>query len=322
MAATLLALLAGMTSLHAESTFVVPSLHAAWFTPRVADFAAQSAKLAPAIQTLCEAAPTQADAALEQARAQWRASLAAWERVSAVAVGPVLERRSQRQIDFTPTRPRMIEKAVKAAPATAKDMELIGTPAKGFPALEWLLWAKPAAPASPECRYAVQVAVEIAREAADLSTAKPAVHDARTALSEWLNQWVGGLERLRWANMEMPMRVALTALPGHAVAPDFPRKASGAGAASWAAQWDALKSLAIGPVSIVAVLRERQRDDVADKLAQAVGRADTALAGLALDDSARILAAAQTLADLKRLVEAEVAPALDVNIGFSDADGD
>jgi predicted lipoprotein len=39
-------------------------------------------------------------------------------------------------------------------------------------------------------------------------------------------------------------------------------------------------------------------------------------------DTARILAAAKQLAALKRLVENEIAPALGVNIGFSDADGD
>ena len=36
----------------------------------------------------------------------------------------------------------------------------------------------------------------------------------------------------------------------------------------------------------------------------------------------RVLAAAAALGALKRLVEDEVAPALNVSIGFSDADGD
>ncbi len=312
-----------LVAAHAHADALTASaLHQAWFAPRAAEFTRVSGGLAPAVQALCDARPEAAAAALERARGQWRASLAAWERLSAVAVGPLLERRSQRQIDFIPTRPRMIEKAVKAAPATARDMELIGTPAKGFPALEWLLWSKPVAPASAECRYAVQVAAEIAREAADLAGAESATQDAQTALSELVNQWVGGLERLRWANLEMPQRVALTAGPPGTVAPDFPRKAAGAGAASWAAQWDAVKSLAAGPVSLAAALRERGKDAVADKLAQAVARSDAALAGLGLDDSERILAAAKVLADLKRLVETEVAPALGVNIGFSDADGD
>jgi predicted lipoprotein len=247
-------------------------------------------------------------------------SLTAWERLSAVNFGPVLERRSQRQIDFTPTRPRMIEKAVRSAPANAADMELIGTPAKGLPALEWLLWVKPIQPASAECRYAVRVAAEITREAEVLQAApKPGLDDS-AALSEWVNQWVGGLERLRWSNMEMPARVALTS--GGKAAADFPRGVSSASAASWAAQWDALQHLANGPVSLTSILRQRGKDVTADALVQAISLADVALQGLSISDAPRILAAAKQLAALKRLVENEVAPALGVNIGFSDSDGD
>jgi len=206
------------------------AVHHAWSAPRAAHFASTSRQLAPAIQAVCDAAPPQAAPAMQQARQHWLATLTEWERLSAVAFGPVLERRSQRQIDFTPTRPRLIEKAVKAAPATAAEMELIGTPAKGLPALEWLLWVKPIQPGSAECRYAVQVAAEIEREAAALAAATPASVDAQAALSELVNQWIGGLERLRWANLEMPARVALTS--GGKEIPDFPRRHAGASAAS------------------------------------------------------------------------------------------
>jgi predicted lipoprotein len=44
--------------------------------------------------------------------------------------------------------------------------------------------------------------------------------------------------------------------------------------------------------------------------------------GLTLGDKDDILAAAEELDALKRLVEKQVAPALGVNMGFSDADGD
>jgi hypothetical protein len=362
------------------------ALHSTWSAPRAADFARAGAQLAPAIQALCNAPAEQAEPALQQARQGWLTTLDAWERLSAVAIGPVLERRSQRQIDFTPTRPRLIEKAVKSAPADAAAMELIGTPAKGLPALEWLLWVKPAQPASPECRYAVQVAAEIGREAQALASARisasksqaeltgvalkdapehaslarspslagrvsanmPKPFDGRGAcstnppshppaplppagegsverrfvsntLNELLNQWIGGLERLRWANMEMPARVALT---GAKEAPDFPRRASGASALAWAAQWEALRGLASGSISLESALRERERSKTADTLAQAVRAADADMRDLAAKDTPRILAAAKTLAALKRLVENEVAPALGVSIGFSDADGD
>jgi predicted lipoprotein len=293
------------------------SLHATWFVPRAAAFVQASQPLAPAIESLCAASPDTAPAALDLARKQWLASLAAWERLSAVAIGPVLERRAQRQIDFTPTRPRLIEKAIKAAPANAKDMELIGTPAKGLPALEWLLWVKPIQPASPECRYAVQVALDIGREAEALASTRPHPQDAQAALGELLNQWIGGLERLRWASLEMPQRVAMTA---HRATPDFPRQASGGTAVAWAGQWDALRGLATA--GLEPALRGRGGAALADRLVQALKRADAALAGLDGRNRERVLAAGQALADLKRLAEGEVATALGVSIGFSDSDGD
>jgi hypothetical protein len=180
-------------------------------------------------------------------------------------------------------------------------------------------------------------------------------------LSELVNQWIGGLERLRWANMEMPARVAMTG--DSKEIPDFPRRASNASAASWAAQWSALRDLATSPVSLQSELKQRSKTQAAEKLAQAVEAADAAMQGLVnvkdaqrlstlpspsgggaggegnghsadfhhsgrtlsmpvSTDTPRILATAKQLAALKRLVENEIAPALGVNIGFSDADGD
>ena len=296
-------------------------IHHDWYAPRAAAFAVASAALTPAVQALCEATPSQADVSLQQARRHWLDVLAAWERLAGVAIGPVLERRAQRQIDFTPTRPRMIEKAIQAAPTTPADMELIGTPAKGLPALEWLLWVKPVAPGTSACRYAVQVAQEIGHEAEALTAEKPAAVDDSAALSELVNQWVGGLERLRWPGMEMPARVALTGgTPGQ---PDYPRRDSGAAAIAWAAQWDALRALATQGVSaLTARLRARGHAALADALSADITAADSLMRDLAAADTGRVLAAARSLAGLKKRVEAEVAPALGVSIGFSDADGD
>ncbi|NWG87770.1 MAG: imelysin family protein [Hydrogenophilaceae bacterium] len=316
-----LALMTALSAARADSAATIQAVQRDWLGPRAAEFARDSAALVPAVQALCDASADKAEASLQQARRQWLASLSSWERLSGVAIGPVLERRSQRQIDFTPTRPRMIEKAIAAEPKGPADMELIGTPAKGLPALEWLLWVKPVKPASPACRYAVQVAADIRHEAEALAAAKPSAVDPQAMLSELVNQWVGGLERLRWANMEMPVRVAITS--GADSNPDYPRGASGASVAAWAAQWDALRSLAMqGEGSLQAALRARGQAKAADALAQAVKRAEAGMQGLTAADKVRILAAAKELAALKRLVENEVAPALGVSIGFSDSDGD
>ena len=324
MAATAFVLLAA-TVAHADTPDIIQSVYHDWMAPAAADFSRDSARLTPALQALCDAPANQADGSLQQARQRWLAALSSWERLSTAAIGPLIERRSQRQIDFTPTRPHLIEKAVKSAPSDPADMELIGTPAKGLPALEWLLWVQPAQPASPECRYAVQVAAEIGREAVALDGAyKQAAQRTpdSAALSEFVNQWVGGLERLRWANMEKPASVAMTAK--HHVAPDFPHTSSGATASSWATQWATLRALAAGngSLSMETALRERGLPKVADALARATRQADVNMQGLTLGDKDDILAAAEELDALKRLVEKQVAPALGVNMGFSDADGD
>ncbi len=301
----------------ADTATSIQAVHKDWMAPRAVELVVASEDLTQALEVYCGKQDAPSD--LDQPRRAWRDALDRWERLSAVAIGPVLERRAQRRIDFSPTRPRMIEKGIRSAPKTPADMELIGTPAKGFPALEWLLWVKPAQPGSPACAYAVQVAAEIQREAQALAAARPAEAGQGAALAELLNQWVGGLERLRWADMEMPARVAMT---GGKEAPDYPRRDSGASAMSWAARWASLRDLAVGPHSLEAALRQAGHAPVAEALAGAVGRANAAMAGLPAGDTPRILEAARELAALKRLVENEVATALGVSIGFSDADGD
>jgi predicted lipoprotein len=219
-------------------------------------------------------------------------------------------------------------------------MESIGTPAKGLPALEWLLWTQPIAPATPACRYAEQVAADIQREAdtlarafAELAARAPGQGEESQgpAMSELINQWAGALERLRWGEMEKP-RLAGNAQGGRN-APAYARGASGQTAARWAAQWQALRTLGAsqageaprpgtGLAPIETYLRGLGRNEPADLLAQSAGKADKALQNLSPANKAGISAASRSLADLKKLTEAEIAPALEVSIGFSDADGD
>jgi predicted lipoprotein len=294
----------------AFSSLVLASPESDWQVRRTQDFLQAIGPLVQSLETYCSAPPDKAD--LAAPRQSWRQALIAWERLSAVAFGAVLERRSQRHIDFNPTRPRLIEKAVKSAPRNLAALETIGTPAKGFPALEWLLWVKPLSPASPECGYAEQLAREIQQEAQALASAPQLKDDAQAQTGELVNQWIGGLERLRWPQMEMPARVALSgSVRGAPSRPDYPRGPSGATADVWNAQWQSLRELA--SPSLVAA---------SPRLPQALARAEAAMAKADPADLGRIIAIAGELATLKRLVENEVAPALGVVVGFSDADGD
>ncbi|AKJ28174.1 imelysin family protein [Caldimonas brevitalea] len=310
-----------------------------WYLPRAAEFARHAEALPPALQALCAAPPARTEPARARAREQWRDTTLAWEQLSMVPAAPLVARRSVRQIDFTPPRPELIQRAIEQAPGDAQAMERIGAPAKGLPALEWLLWPQALKPATPACRYAEQVAADIAREAAALqaefqqATAQAADDDERAGqqMAEWVNQWMGAVERLRWQDLERPQRSRDSTSRRSET---WPRAASGLTQQSWAARWRAVHTLVAaqpgqpapspgsGLVPLETYLRGRGRNDVADHVAATAGRVDKAIAAAKPKSARTVLAAAAALADLKRLGEQELAPALQVTLGFSDADGD
>ena len=124
------------------------------FLPAAQAFAASSVALREQLAQGC--------AALPAARERWLAALLDWERLAAVAVGPLIERRSARTVDFWPTRPAMVNAAVATAPADIKALERVGAPAKGLPAIEYLLWQNQ--PDAAQCSYAGLLAQECATE--------------------------------------------------------------------------------------------------------------------------------------------------------------
>lgn len=318
-----------------------------WYAPRAQDFAQRAQALLAALSAQC-AAPagdSAALAAMAATRSAWGEAALALGRLSAVSVGPLLQRRTLRQIDFAPTRPELIRRAITQAPADVAALERIGTPAKGLPALEWLLWTQTpnasAAPGTPACRYAQLLAENVLAEAraleqafTALASAQPDPDDeeaseaAAVAMSELVNQWVGGVERLRWPFMDKPLKSAPKGKP-----PAYPRAASGLSRGAWAAQWQGLRQLAVAPdnqvpepgrdiVALETYMRGRGLNPLADRWVATVHKVDAAMAGARPDAPASVQAASRAVAGLKQLAEAELAPALNIRIGFSDADGD
>lgn len=300
------------------------------------DFEAQARALTAAARKNCAGAAS--NGTLKEA---WRQALLSWQTLSSPALGPVIERRSQRQIDFWPTRPALLAKALERSPTTLADMQSVGTPAKGFPALERLLAAPPS---STHCPYLVLLAEGIEAEATALCNGydQLASRDwtsdedlARAAFAEWINQWLGGLERLRWVHIEQPVQKAHTAGKGHA--PEFARKAAADNVAEWRAQWKALLAQARltpaqrtqpplprqGLIPIEALLMGKGRIALAQRWAATLDRADAMIAALpAKAGDAELMALSKMLKGVTTLFQAEVAAALDVPLGFSDADGD
>jgi predicted lipoprotein len=88
------------------------------------------------------ASPT--DEALEAVRAAWREARSAWSRCQAHRVGPEVDLLLDSKIDTFPVNAERVEAAISAAgPLDAAAVERLGGNAKGFFALELLLFAAP-----------------------------------------------------------------------------------------------------------------------------------------------------------------------------------
>ena len=311
--------------------------------PLARDFQAQADRLVETTAQHCKG-----QVPLPALRTQWQNTLLSWETLSTPAVGPLVTRRSQRQIDFWPTRPDLLRRSMEKTPTTLADMDRVGTPAKGFPAFELLMnqWAASRQPASaPACRYAELIAQGIAAEARELQNAlgesaskewedEPEVTTA--SLSEWVNQWLAGLERLRWAHIEKPITThQTTGNAGKGKPVPYARLDRESNLRDWRAQWQSLLTQGRLPagaqppaagqalVPMEALLMGRGQLALAQKWGQALDEVTAGMDKLTPKSSEReLLAVTKSMKAVTVLFQNEVAAALDVPLGFSDADGD
>lgn len=266
-----------------------------------------------------------AGCSLQPARAAWRTAMLDWERLSAVSVGPLLERRSARTLDFWPTRPAMVAAAVDKSLPDAAALEQLGAPAKGLPALEWLLWQR--APNAAQCAYAAVLAEGCAAEAqgilADFQALAQRSWTPDTALPvfhEWFSQAVGGFEQLRWKKMGKPAR--------NGRASDWPRATSGNTRVAWQAAWASLQHFLIGTGrsqeqgSLNGYLAGDNQLDLSAQLEAAVAQVNTRIQAADPARTPTVTAAMQALAQTKQLLEDKIAPELKTMVGFSESDGD
>lgn len=298
------------------------ALYAQWFVPQSAQASASAEQLHQQLQQYCAGQPS-----LEHVRMQFNQASSDWESLSAMAMGPQIDRRTARMIDFQPMRPALLKSALRKAPKDLAAMETIGAPAKGFPTAEYMLWTDVAQPRTPACHYLTLVAADFTQELKDLHQANQGATEFTQldfdSAGEFINQWIGGVERLRWAAMEKPLRSATADKPAQVT-----RAASAGTVASWKAQWQALNQLAVGnaahpeQVSIARLVEVQGWERLANEVRQAAQAVDTAMQGIHQVDLQSITPASKALNQLKHLVENDVAMALDITIGFSDADGD
>ena len=124
--------------------------------------------LSVATAQYCKTGGKAQPANMQQLQGQYAKAYLAWLELSAVVMGPMLDNNTVRQIDFRPLRLNLLERAIKKQPQGAQAMALIGSPAKGFPALEYLLTQNDFKSGTPQCNYAHEVVLDIARTVAGL----------------------------------------------------------------------------------------------------------------------------------------------------------
>jgi hypothetical protein len=296
----------------------------------------RAAELQLAAQALVQSL-SQGQAAWAQHRPLWVATMLAWERLAAVAVGPLLERRSARAIDFWPTRPAQIQRLLDSASITSvQQLDTVGATARGLPALEWLLWKTNGS--GHAAAYASLLAQQVLMESQALQAGYQTLAstewdeaDAWALYGEWFGQAVGGLDQLRIKKMVADTR-------GKDSAP-WVRGLSGQTAACWLAQAQGLQAFLVGspaaqaatqaanpgwPVagSLNSLLlgRGHLRDSLTlqERTATLLRTVQAARPG----NAASVRAAQAALAQVSAQATGLAGDVLALSLGFTDADGD
>ncbi len=265
----------------------------------------------------------------------WVQTMLQWERLASVAVGPLLERRAARSIDFWPTRPAQIQRQLdinSATPLTQEQIESVGSAARGLPALEWIFWRLPATPAHQH--YARLLAQHVLNECTLLldgyramAAAPRSEEDASALYGEWYGQAVGGLDQLRIKKMMPDTRGKEVSL--------WVRGVSGQTTAAWQAQLRGVQAFLVGSPAAQAA---RPNWPVASSLQGLLLGNDTPqpsrqLQRLTLatlrsgararpDNAASLNAARHALAQLSKFLGGLAETVLQISMGFTDADGD
>lgn len=296
------------------------------FAPRLQTLAIAAHRLRDTSAGLCNA-PT--SDALASAQNAWVATMLAWEAAGAVAIGPLLDRHTEANIDFWPTRPNMVEAGMQQSLPDTRALRKTGVAGRGLPALEWLLWMpapKPAALTGPHaCAYAALLARDVDEEAQGLlerfgaeATTEISGPAAQKAIADLINQSVGAVETLRRKRLFNPATV------GNPKA--FARWPSAQIQPAWNARWSSIRDVIVGQDgksgTIVALLIASGDEQAARQLRETVDEASSALAAASPERTDSVLQAAQALMSVRRLLEQDAAETLHIPTRFSDFDGD
>ncbi len=330
-----------------------------WAISHYQRFEKDSRRLSAEIDQLC--AQPDSDSALTHARDSWARAMNDWRTLEVLQLGPTLQRRSSKTMDFWPTRPSVIEMAVEAtrteavSGAAAEDsMQRWGTAAKGLPAMEWLLFPDagrdavvPALTSPAHCLYARRVARGVVREASILVAEWKSESRQLNTMSETqlrklahdtLNLMVGSCELLRGKKVQKGVRLVAQGGRGSAPEDAFDSVRSGRTRELLLRHFEALSQVMLGQqarmpyarggpkIAFRDFLLQLGHTAEADSLSSQVDIVHSALLALPANPREWTLEntqkAADALGDLRAILDPRISELLGITVTFTDADGD
>lgn len=217
-------------SLHAVEKPTIPTQRALFqhwandiLLPLTQDFAVAAGKLAGTSQAFCAG-----QRELRDVQAAWRDSQSAWQPLEMLQIGPTIERRTQRQVNFWPVRPKLLEPLLTDTSAIPPERtETLGASGKGLPALEYLLFPqdKTGGTVKKHCNALQALAADVKAEAEGLAAdwrepdggfarqlAEAGLHpenspfaSADQALSDVVNLLIAGIDAVKARKVGKPL---------------------------------------------------------------------------------------------------------------------
>ncbi|WP_255988262.1 imelysin family protein [Chitinolyticbacter albus] len=268
---------------------------------------------------------------LATARSGWQSAMLAWRNMDGATGGPIVLERTGRMIDFRPTRVKDIEKRI----AAGDGVDPHNVSVRGLSAAEYLLYGE-AAPAAQlaklknkaRCAYLVGSAERVAAD----------VHQLDAGWTLYAEQLGGEAAFFRNNLLPETIGLMLSGLEGairrlprveEAEPSAWPDWRSGITKAALAAQLDGFATAYFGPKGdggLASFVAAQGHTAVNTKLKTQLDAARAAIAKLNADQAkqteAQQTAVRTSLSALKQTIAGELAPALDIVLGFNDSDGD
>ncbi|KAF0814754.1 hypothetical protein IGB42_00809 [Andreprevotia sp. IGB-42] len=274
-----------------------------------------------------------AAATLADARNAYGKALLAWRSMDGATAGPNVLERTGRKIDFRPTRVADIESAI----SDGKGVDALNVATRGLPAAEYLLWGdrQPTAQLNKlkkpaRCAYLTGSAAQIVTD----------VHALDEGWATYRKELAG--EEAFFRNNLFPETVGLMLAGLEGTLRRLPRVddakieayadwRSDVGKAAVSAQLEGFAVAYFGAgkdkASLAGFLVDHDKAAVNTRVLAALDNARALLKKMPQKIDAPAGAATRkafikAVADIKHVVEGDVAEALDITLGFNDSDGD